>query len=159
MKKKIEKIYLMNSKDHYLALINMYQAAPMTKMFPADLQIEQGKAIISLIIKEDYFHVAQGLHGSVYFKLLDDASAFAAYSITQSFFAYTANFNINFTAPVTQGKITAVGELVKHEGKKLFTTSRLFNELGLEVANAEGLFIQGSKVFMDIPSYKESFSS
>jgi uncharacterized protein (TIGR00369 family) len=148
----------MNSENHYRALINMYHAAPMTKLFPPEIKIEQGKATISLMVKEDYFHVAQGLHGSVYFKLLDDASAFAAYSITQMFFAYTANFNINFTAPVTHGKITAVGELVKHEGKKLYTKSRLFNEEGLEVANAKGLFIQSSKIFIDIPSYKESLS-
>jgi len=132
-------------------------AAPLTKMFPPEMLIEHGKASISIMVKEDYFHIAAGLHGSVYFKLLDDASAFAAYSIIDDCFAYTANFNINFTEPVSKGKITAVGVIVRHEGKKLFTTSKLYNEDGLEIANAEGLFIQSSTRFMDLASYRESF--
>ena len=143
---------------HFQALNSMYLAAPITKIFPPEMKLEHGKASISILVKEDYFHIASGLHGSVYFKLLDDASAFAAYTIMDDCFAYTANFNINFTAPVSKGKITAVGELIRRDGKKLFTTSRLYTEEGLEIANAEGLFIKSSTRFMDLASYRDSYN-
>jgi uncharacterized protein (TIGR00369 family) len=149
----------MTSNRHYHALKAIYFSAPMTKLFPPEIHIEHGKASISLVVKEDYFHIAKGLHGSVYFKLLDDASAFAAYSVIEDCFAYTANFNINFTGPVNHGKITAVGTFVRLEGRKLYTTSQLFNEYGIEIANAEGLFVKSAQRFMDLTAYKNAFDS
>ena len=34
-------------------------------------------------IKKDYFHALEAIHGSVYFKILDDAAFFAAQSVVK----------------------------------------------------------------------------
>ena len=47
-------------------------------------------------IKEDYFHALNAIHGSVYFKMLDDAAFFAAQSVVEDYMLLTANFNISF---------------------------------------------------------------
>ena len=107
-------------KEHFERLEKMYLKAPINKIYPPEIHIEKGRCTISIDVIEDYFHVAEGLHGSVYFKLLDDACTFAANSMFDDNLAFTASFSINFLAPVGVGKITAVGECYSLEGRKAF---------------------------------------
>ena len=98
-----------------------------------------------MTISEKYFHALGAIHGSVYFKLLDDAAFFAVNSIVEDVFVLTTSFNSNIVRPVSSGKIVAKGE-VRFVSKNLFIAeSSLCNEQGKEIAFGTGHFAK-SKV-------------
>ena len=102
--------------------------------------IEDGKATISLDIEPKYFHALNAIHGSIYFKLLDDAAFFAVNSLVTDVFVLTTSFNISLLRPVQEGRITAIG-MIKFNSRNLFVAeSTLFNELGKEIAFGTGNF-------------------
>ncbi len=110
-----------------------------------NIRISEGSAEVSLIIDPKYFHALGAIHGSVYFKLLDDASFFAVNSIVEDVFVLTTNFNINIVRPVSSGCIIAAGR-VKFRSKQLFIAeSSLVNQEGKEIAFGSGHFAK-SKV-------------
>lgn len=109
------------------------------------IEIGHETAEIGLDISEKYFHALGAIHGSVYFRLLDDAAFFAVNSIVEDVFVLTTSFNINITRPANQGRVTAVGK-VKFKSRELFIAeSSLYNEAGKEIAFGTGHFAR-SKV-------------
>ncbi|MBK5230881.1 MAG: PaaI family thioesterase, partial [Thermoleophilia bacterium] len=67
---------------------------------------------VAVKVREDMLHAAHALHGSVYFKVLDDAAFFAANSLIPGHFVLTAGFSLHLLRPVTGGTITATGRIV-----------------------------------------------
>ncbi|MEZ4684951.1 MAG: PaaI family thioesterase [Bacteroidia bacterium] len=127
---------------HFEKLTQMYlQANVNTQIYDTtQCHIEAEKATISIEISPKYFHALGAIHGSVYFKLLDDAAFFAANSIVEDVFLLTTSFNIHMIRPANQGKITAVGT-VKFKSRNLFVAeSTLYNEAGKEIAFGTGNF-------------------
>ena len=90
-------------QEHFDKLKNMYYSAPINEIFPPKLSIKEDFASISMNIKTDYHHAAGSLHGSVYFKLLDDSAFFAAQSMVNDLFVFTASFNTYILKPVVAG--------------------------------------------------------
>ena len=130
------------NKEHFEKLRNMYLKANVnTKLYATtECNIVAEKATISLDISDKYFHALGAIHGSVYFKLLDDAAFFAVNSVVEDVFVLTTSFNINFNKPVDSGKITAIGQL-RFWSKNLFVAeSTLFDERGREIAFGTGNF-------------------
>lgn len=128
--------------EHFEKLQRMYLKANVnTQIYDTtECHIELKKATISLSISDKYFHALGAIHGSVYFKLLDDAAFFAVNSIVEDAFVLTTNFNSNIVRPVSKGKITAIGE-VRFISKNLFiAASTLYNEDGKEIAFGTGHF-------------------
>lgn len=131
----------MNS-EHFQKLRRMYLKANInTQIFDTtECEIEFKKSRISLTISEKYFHALGAIHGSVYFKLLDDAAFFAVNSMVEDVFVLTTSFNSNIIRPVSSGKITSIGE-VRFASKNLFIAeSKLYNEAGKEIAFGTGHF-------------------
>tara|TARA_Y100000385_G_scaffold273950_1_gene316460 strand:- start:431 stop:832 length:402 start_codon:yes stop_codon:yes gene_type:complete len=112
-----------------------------TKIFnTTTATISNSKAEIGLTISEKHFHALGAIHGSVYFKLLDDAAYFAVSSIVEDFFVLTTSFNLNIVKPVNKGKLTAIGK-VRFKSNTLYTAeSTLYNEKGEEIAFGTGNF-------------------
>ncbi len=132
---------------HFAKLRNMYLRSNVnTQIFDTtECEIRLKKATISLTISEKYFHALGAIHGSVYFKLLDDAAFFAVNSMVEDVFVLTTSFNTNIVKPVRSGKIKAVGE-VRFTSRNLFIgQSTLFDESGKEIAFGTGHFAK-SKV-------------
>jgi len=128
--------------EHFKKLQTMYKMAKVnTRLYQStECKIELEKATISLTVSDKYFHGAGAIHGSVYFKLLDDSAYFAVNSIVTEVFVLTTSFNINLIRPVTEGKITAIGK-IKYKSRNLFVAeSTLYNEAGKEVAFGTGNF-------------------
>ena len=73
---------------HFNRLRSMYLNANVnTQIYDStECTIEKGRAEISLVVSEKYFHALHAIHGSVYFKLLDDSAYFAAHSMVDDFF-------------------------------------------------------------------------
>jgi uncharacterized protein (TIGR00369 family) len=112
-----------------------------TKIFnTTTATISNSKAEIGLTVSEKHFHALGAIHGSVYFKLLDDAAYFAVSSIVEDFFVLTTSFNLNMIKPVNKGKLTAIGK-VRFKSKTLYTAeSTLYNDKGEEIAFGTGNF-------------------
>lgn len=132
-----------NIEEHYRKLEKMYLTGANinSQLYPSiTLEIEARKATITLEVSSQYFHALGAMHGSVYFKLLDDAAFFAVNSVVLDVFVLTTNFNINLVRPVSEGLIKAVGK-VKFESKNLWIAeANLYDSKGREIAFGTGHF-------------------
>ncbi len=144
------------NQEHYIKLQHMYLSGSINKELYDTVQIEvsQEKAKISLEVASKYFHAGNSLHGSVYFKMLDDAAYFAVNSIVFDSFVYTTSFNIQILRPVKTGIITAIGD-VKFKSKNLFIADAvLYDEKNREVARGSGNFMKSSIALEETIGYK-----
>lgn len=129
---------------HWRRLERMYLVAPMNRYFEPAIEIGDGRASITIEVREDFHHAAGAMHGSVYFKALDDAAFFAANSRVEDVFVLTASFHLDFFRPVSAGTIRATGELV-HEGRRMLTAeAELVDDQGRMLARGGGTFFKSS---------------
>ena len=127
--------------EHFRRLERMYVAAPANEYFRPEIRIEQGRAEVRLEVRPDFFHAANAVHGSVYFKLLDDATFFAASSLVDDVFVLTTSFTIYFTRPVSSGVTTARGTVVSKSPRLLIGEGTIVDTDGREVARGSGTFM------------------
>ena len=68
---------------HYRRAARMYRYAPINaaERHESRVRVGAGTAVATAPVKEEFCHTAGGLHGSGYFKLLDDAAFFAAHRV------------------------------------------------------------------------------
>ena len=142
------------NKEHYQKLENMYLAAPINKFYNPTITVKECTAEITIAVKEDFFHAANAVHGSVYFKMLDDAAFFAVNSIVEDVFVLTGTFETKLLRPITEGKIVAKGVIVSNWGNKFEAEAELFNEKGKLVATGKGTFIKSKILLSSIDSFK-----
>jgi uncharacterized protein (TIGR00369 family) len=130
---------------HFKSLVTMYDSAPINKWFRPLLRIpEEGRAEIEMPVREDFHHAAQAIHGSVYFKALDDATFFAAQSVVRDFFVVTSSFQLYFLRPVSEGHLLARGQVVSRSKRLYIAEGVLFDSRGKEVARGSGTFMPSS---------------
>lgn len=142
--------------EHYRKLETMYLGANVnTKIFDTTTcKIESKKATITLAVSEDYFHALGAIHGTVYFKMLDDAAYFAVSSVVKDCFMLTSSFNINILRPVSKGKLTAIGT-IRYKSSNLFAAeAKLYNQDGKEVAFGTGNFARSKMLLSEEVGYK-----
>lgn len=132
-------------EEHFRKLERMYhQAAHINLFFRPTLRVSHGSAEILMPVRPEFFHAAHALHGSVYFKALDDAAFFAANSLVTDVFILTASYNIYFLRPVTGGTLRAVGRVV-HRSRNLFLAeAELFDSEERAVARGSGSFMRSN---------------
>jgi uncharacterized protein (TIGR00369 family) len=130
--------------DHFTKLKHIYLSSNInTQIYESnECEITYEKATITMTIAKKYFHAFGAIHGSVYFKLLDDAAFFAVNSIIEDVFVLTTSFNIRFLRPVSIGKLTAIGKVTSKTQKGFVAESTLYNEAGKKVAFGTGLFVK-----------------
>lgn len=131
--------------SHYRRLEQLYLSGNVNRLvFPGTtIEVRHGAATVGMPVAEQYFHAMQGLHGCVYFKLLDDAAFFAANSVVSGCMLLTTSFSLYFFRPVTSGWIRAEGKLIA-SGKNLFSAQAdLYNEQGKIIASGAGQFAKG----------------
>jgi hypothetical protein len=84
----------MSRDDHYRKLERLYLGAPTNAYYRPSIQIGEGRAEIEIAVRPEFMHAAKAVHGSVYFKLLDDACFFAVNSLVEDVFVLTTSFNL-----------------------------------------------------------------
>lgn len=132
------------SSSHYRKLESIYLNAPVNRDFFPKTTIEIGDstAVLTMEVTPDLFHAGQSLHGSIYFRLLDDAAYFACASNVTDFFLYTTQFNIQLVRPAKAGIIRSEGH-VKVNGRNLFVAeSKLTDAKGRLLAFGTGNFMR-----------------
>lgn len=132
----------MTEEEHLRRLERMYASGPINRYFQPTLRVEAGRAEIFMDVDERLFHAAGAVHGSVYFKALDDAAFFAVNSVVRDVFVLTVEFNIHLLRPVSAGRITAVGRLV-HRSRRLYVAeAELCDDGDRLLARGSGTFFK-----------------
>jgi uncharacterized protein (TIGR00369 family) len=92
-------------------------------------------------VKPDFFHAADAVHGSVYFKLLDDAAFFAVNSLIDDYFALTASFTTYLLRPISEGTMKANGTVVHAGARSFIAESVVMDGEGKQIARGSGNFV------------------
>ncbi len=119
----------------------MYLAAPNNEYYRPAIHIVDAAAEIRIAIRRDFFHAGHAVHGSVYFKALDDATFFAANSIVRDVFVLTVSFNLYLLRPVSEGELVAFGKVVSRSKRLLVCEGSLTDDRGREIARGSGTFM------------------
>ena len=142
----------MTDTDHYRRLEAIYRVAPCNEAYRPELQVSEGRAELTFAVRPAFFHAAGAVHGSVYFKALDDAAFFAANSLVQDVFVLTTSFQLYLMAPVTDGAMRAVGRVVHRARNHFLAESELFDDQGTALARGSGTFVRSRIELVGTPA-------
>jgi uncharacterized protein (TIGR00369 family) len=139
---------------HLSALEHLYARAPINALFRSSIEIpEQGLARISFEVEESQFHAAGAAHGTLYFKMMDDAAFYACNSMVSDRFLLTTAFNLNFTRPLRSGPVIAEGRWVSGRRRVFVGEARLIDCEGEEAARGTGTFMRSHIPLAGLPGY------
>lgn len=142
---------------HHRALESLYRSAPINRAFPSELEIvEDGFARIRFEVGTEHFHAAGALHGTAYFKMLDDAAFYAVNSLVTDRFVLTTAFNLLFTRPLKAGPVIAEGRWISGRKRVFVGDARLIDQHGEEAARGTGTFMRSQIALSSLPGYTRS---
>jgi len=145
------------AEAHYRALESLYAAAPINLLFRSELEIvEEGVSRIRFSVDETLYHAAGAVHGTTYFKMLDDAAFYAANSLISDYFLLTTAFNLLLTRPIKSGPVMAEGRWVNGRRRVLVADARLIDGEGEEVARGTGTFMRSRIPLATLPGYSRN---
>lgn len=139
--------------EHFRRLERMYLGAPNNDYYKPGITIGEGTAELRIDIDPRFFHAAGAVHGSVYFKAMDDASFFAANSVVNDVFVLTTSFNIHLLRPVTEGTIIARGTLVSATKSLLIADAELRDDRDRLIGRGTGSFMKSRMLLADVRGY------
>lgn len=147
----------MDASEHYRRLERLYHLASVQQLFRGSgISVSHSRAEIDLPVDPAYFHGANAVHGSICFKLLDDAAYFAVASVVQDVFVVTSSFHLNLRRPVTGGTLKAVGTLRSRSRQLFVAEATLYNEKGKEVAFGTGQFMKTDQPLERLKGYMDT---
>lgn len=139
---------------HYRALERLYASAPVNSLFDSKLSIPgEGRSRLVFNVTEDVYHAAGAAHGTIYFKMLDDAAFYAANTLVTDRFLLTTGFNLHFTKPVRAGEVVAEGKWVSGKRRVFVAESRLIDAEGDEIGRGTGTFMRSHIALSGLPGY------
>ena len=142
---------------HWRALESLYASAPVNRLFDSQLTITgEGRARIAFVIDERYYHAAGAAHGTIYFKMLDDAAFYAANTLITDRFLLTTSFNLHFTRPIKRGPVVAEGQWISGRRRVLVAEARLLDHEGEEIGRGTGTFMRSHIALSSLPGYRMS---
>jgi len=130
--------------EHHRRLERLYASAPITQWFGTRLQVKDGEAEVTLTVRPQFFHAAHAMHGSIYFRMLDDAAFFAANSRVREVFVLTVSFTVQFARPVAAGDLRALGRVRHGGGRLVLADSELLDAEGRLLAHGSGVFTRSA---------------
>ena len=145
---------LAGASAHYRSLESLYRHAPINRLFPSELEIvEEGFARIRFDVREELFHAAGAAHGTLYFKMLDDAAFYACNSLVTDRFLLTTAFNLLFTRPLRSGPVIAEGRWASGRRRVFVGEARLIDSSGEEAARGTGTFMRSHIALATLDGY------
>ncbi len=139
---------------HWRALEGLYASAPVNSLFDSTLTITgEGAARIAFDVDERCYHAAGAAHGTIYFKMLDDAAFYAANTLVTDKFLLTTSFNLHFSRPVKTGRVIAEGRWISGRRRVLVAESRLIDAEGEEIGRGTGTFQRSRIALSGLPGY------
>ena len=142
------------AERHWRALESLYTSAPVNRLFESGLEVTgEGRARITFEVTESAYHAAGAAHGTIYFKMLDDAAFYAANTLVTDRFLLTTSFNLHFTKPVREGKVIAEGRWVSGRRRVFVAESRLVDAEGDEIGRGTGTFMKSRIPLSSLSGY------
>jgi len=131
-----------DGEEHYRRLERMYATAPINRYYEPRLRIAEGTAELTIPVKPEFFHAAGAVHGSVYFKALDDSAFFAANSLVTDVFVLTVSYTVYLTRPISEGELRATGKVVHRSTNLIVAESEVRDSRDRPIARGSGTFMR-----------------
>jgi uncharacterized protein (TIGR00369 family) len=138
---------------HFVALERMYVSAPVNAFYRPRIGVSEAAAWIEIDADARFHHAAGAVHGSVYFKMLDDAAFFAANSLEREVFVLTTSFTTYLTRPVSAGMIRSVGRVVSRTRSQFIAEATVEDAEGREIGRGSGVFVRGRTRLENLAGY------
>ncbi|HEY0629824.1 MAG TPA: PaaI family thioesterase [Sphingomicrobium sp.] len=140
---------------HLRALESLYNSAPINRLFRSELVLPRaGKSEIRFDVSADTFHAAGAAHGTLYFKMLDDAAFYAANGLVSDRFLLTTAFNLHFTKPMRDGEARAQGRWLSGKRRVFVAEARIVDAEGDECARGTGTFMRSHIALSGLDGYR-----
>ena len=140
---------------HFRALESLYRAAAINGLFSSEIEIaEPGFARIRFEVTPQTHHAAGAAHGTLYFKMMDDAAFYACNSMVSDRFLLTTAFNLVFTRPMKAGPVIAEGRWVSGKRRVFVGEARLILADGEEAARGTGTFMRSHIPLSSLDGYE-----
>ena len=119
------------------------------------LNKDYAAAVVEMQNRHNLNHPGGSMHGSVYFKLLDDAAWFTAQALVFDNFIFTTSFTSYITRPVPTGtNLIATGSIINATKTLIIAESKIVDKnSGKLVATGSGTFMRGHVPLTDIKAY------
>ena len=117
------------------------------------IKVDEAEATIEIEVSEKLFHSLGAVHGSVYFKMLDDAAFFAASSLERDVVVLTSSFTTYLTRPVSSGRLRSVGRVVNRTKSQFIAEAIVYDSEGREVGRGSGVFVRSRIPLAQAPGY------
>lgn len=142
-------------RAHLRALESLYASAPINRFFESKLELaEAGRSTIRFTVTEGAYHAAGAAHGTLYFKMLDDAAFYAANGLVSDRFLLTTAFNLLFTKPMRAGEAVAEGRWVSGKRRVFVADARIVDSSGEECARGTGTFMRSHIALSGLAGYR-----
>ncbi|HET9630474.1 MAG TPA: PaaI family thioesterase [Novosphingobium sp.] len=142
---------------HWRALEGLYASAPINQLFDSQLTITgEGRARIAFTVDERVYHAAGSAHGTIYFKMIDDAAFYAANTLVTDRFLLTTSMNLHFVRPIKAGRVVAEGQWVSGRRRVLVAEARLVDAGGEEIGRGTGTFMRSRIPLSGLPGYRSA---
>jgi uncharacterized protein (TIGR00369 family) len=142
---------------HFRALESLYRSQAINAAFVSEIEIaEPGVARIRFEVEPTSFHAAGAAHGTLYFKMMDDAAFYACNSVVSDRFLLTTAFNLVFTRPLKSGPVVAEGRWVSGRRRVFVGEARLILPDGEEAARGTGTFMRSHIPLTSLDGYRAS---
>ena len=140
---------------HYRALEALYRSAPVNSLFDSRLEVlGEGRTRLYFSVDEHCHHAAGAAHGTIYFKMLDDAAFYAANSLVSDRFLLTTAFNLHFTKPIRTGEVVAEGRWISGRRRVFVAEANLVDGEGEEIGRGTGTFMRSHIPLSSLPGYR-----
>jgi uncharacterized protein (TIGR00369 family) len=143
---------------HFRKLEHMYLGAPINRLYEPTLKVSEGAAEVEIAVSPTFFHAAGALHGSVYFKMLDDACFFAASSLVEDVFVLTTSLTTYLVRPVSSGRLVARGRVVHAGASVLLAEAEVVGSDAKVVGRGNGAFMKSRMPLSPDIGYREAGS-
>lgn len=140
---------------HLRALEALYDSAPINQQIHSRLVLpEAGRSEIRFSVSPELFHAAGAAHGTLYFKMLDDAAFYAANGLVSDRFLLTTAFNLHFTKPLRSGEARAEGRWISGKRRVFVAEARIVDSEGEECARGTGTFMRSHIALSGLEGYR-----
>ena len=140
---------------HLRALEALYASAPVNLLFESALALpEAGRSEIRFTVAPEAYHAAGAAHGTLYFKMLDDAAFYAANGLVSDRFLLTTAFNLHFTKPMRHGEARAEGRWISGRRRVFVAEARIVDSEGEECARGTGTFMRSHIALSGLDGYR-----
>ena len=140
---------------HLRSLESLYDSAPINRLFESRLTLASaGLSQIHFTVSDSAYHAAGAAHGTLYFKMLDDAAFYAANSLVTDRFLLTTAFNLHFTRPMREGAMIAEGKWISGKRRVFVAEARIIDGDGEEYARGTGTFLRSHIALSGLDGYR-----